>query len=85
MQRLHSGPVHPESAGTAVAHRVSQVFRLRIAPGRQVFRASRQHVLQAGFLQVITTNTTKTAAAAAVFLPNKPLGNSHTHKSKIFT
>lgn len=38
LQRLHSGPIHPEGVGPPVAHRVPQMLRLRDSPGRQVFR-----------------------------------------------
>ena len=41
MQRLHPGPVHPQSSGTSVAHGMSEMFRLRFAPGRQVLRPRR--------------------------------------------
>lgn len=55
MQRFHPGPVHPESSGAAVAHRVPQVLRLRHPPGGQVFRQRRQHLLQGRLLQVSGT------------------------------
>lgn len=45
MRRRNSRPFHPQSAGTAVALKMSQVFRLSGSPCQQVLRPSRTPLL----------------------------------------